>query len=90
MGTQVITVGEDVVAVVETSRQLRFKELKSLKGICETRMTIWRWEQLGLFPKRHRTPMGRIFWWEHEVDAWLANLECGGGNRFPEKKAGTG
>ena len=67
------------------SRQLSFKELGTEKGIRYSRMTVWRMMRDGQFPQSYRTPTGRVFWWEHDVDAHLAALECGGGTPPPEK-----
>jgi predicted DNA-binding transcriptional regulator AlpA len=72
------------------SRQLSFKELKSLKGVRYSRMTVWRGMRDGWFPQSHRTPTGRVFWWEHEIDAHKASLEPGGGKPPPEKKVAHG
>ncbi|MAI45639.1 MAG: AlpA family phage regulatory protein [Hyphomicrobiaceae bacterium TMED74] len=35
-------------------------------------MTIWRWQQQGLFPK-HISINGRNYWRQSEIIDWLAN-----------------
>ena len=74
---------------MRTSRQLSFKELKSEKGIRYSRMTVWRMIRDKQFPQSYRTPTKRVFWWEHEIDAYLATLERGGGSPIPEKKTAS-
>ena len=71
------------------SRQLRFKDLWTEKGISYSRMTVWRMMRDGQFPQSLSTPTGRVFWWEHEIDEHLAKLERGGGSPIPEKKTAS-
>jgi len=71
----------------KVSRQLSFNELKTLKGIRASRQTIWRWVRDGRFPQPHETGTGHIWWWEHEVDEYLAALQRGKGRKPPEKAA---
>lgn len=35
------------------------------------RVTLWRWERDGLFPKRIQIGPRAIGWYEDEVDAWV-------------------
>jgi len=73
------------------NRQLTFKELRTLKGIRASKMTIWRWMKAKTFPQSYRTPGGTLFWKEQEIDAWLAKLQHGKGWTPPRqrmKKAG--
>ena len=41
--------------------------------------TIWRWMREGYFPRSRRinspnSKSVRVAWYEHEVEAWIANL----------------
>jgi predicted DNA-binding transcriptional regulator AlpA len=52
------------------SRLLTFNELKTLKGIDDTRQNIHRLEKANKFPQRIK--MGaRVYWYEHEIDGYV-------------------
>jgi predicted DNA-binding transcriptional regulator AlpA len=51
-------------------RLLSRRELRRLVPVSD--MTIWRWEEAGLFP-RHLSICGRNFWRESEVRAFIDN-----------------
>ena len=60
-------------------------------NVRESRMTVWRRIQEGLFPKPF-VDHGRTYWWENEIDEYQAepaNLPRGCGNR-PACKAKEG
>lgn len=44
----------------------------SAKGINASRVTLWRWEKAGKFPKRVRISHLKVVWVEAEVDAYIA------------------
>jgi prophage regulatory protein len=52
---------------------LKFLEEKAVRELIGKpgRSTIWRWERLGLFPKRRKLGPNRVGWVEAEVEAWL-------------------
>ena len=52
------------------SRLLTFNELKTLKGIDDTRQNIHRLEKAGKFPKRIKIG-ARVYWYEHEIDEYV-------------------
>jgi predicted DNA-binding transcriptional regulator AlpA len=54
-------------------RLLSFSELKSLKGINDTRQTIWRKVKAKTFPKPVKHGQ-RNAWVEEEVDAYIDAL----------------
>ena len=59
----------------QISRLLTYTQLKTLKGISFSRQHIDRLEKDGKFPHRFQLSPGksaRKFWWEHEIDKWLA------------------
>jgi predicted DNA-binding transcriptional regulator AlpA len=51
------------------SRILREREVKHVTGL--SRVTRWRLERRGLFPKKVRLTEGCIGWQEAEIMAWL-------------------
>jgi prophage regulatory protein len=42
------------------------------KGITASKVTLWRWERAGRFPKRVVLSHQKIAWLESEVDAHIA------------------
>jgi prophage regulatory protein len=53
-------------------RLLTRKELRSEKGIPYTRVSLWRLERLGRFPKHINLSPTTVAWVESEIDAWIA------------------
>lgn len=51
------------------TQYIRFSEIKKLIGI--SRSTIWRLEQKGKFPKRHKISPIEIAWLSNEVEDWI-------------------
>ena len=51
---------------------LSFSELKSQKGIGYSRVSLWRMERNGKFPKRVPIGPSRHGWLETEIDDWIA------------------
>ena len=71
-----------------TGRRLTFRDLQKQKGIRESRMTIWRRMRDKEFPQSF-VDHGRCFWWEDEIDLYLAGLTKlprGPGRTPPPKK----
>lgn len=50
---------------------LTFDDLITAIGIKVSKTTIWRWERLGLFPRRVRLAGCMVAWKRSEVLAWL-------------------
>ncbi|QIE97533.1 AlpA family phage regulatory protein [Pantoea stewartii] len=52
-------------------------ELLTTKQVCAittlSRMTIWRYEQAGLFPSRIQLGIQRVAWRKADVENWLAS-----------------
>lgn len=53
------------------TRILRDSEVS--KRVPVHKVTRYRWEQKGLFPRRVRLGPNSVGWYEHEVEAWLAS-----------------
>lgn len=53
-------------------RILRLPEVLAITGLSPA--TIWRRERDGTFPRRVRVSPGRVGWFAHEVEAYLAGL----------------
>lgn len=51
---------------------LRAKAVSEMTGL--SRVTIWRWERNGEFPKRIRLGANSVGWIQSEVVAWVENL----------------
>lgn len=51
-------------------RFLRWLEVQKRTGGA-SRVTIWRWERKGLFPKRRKIGPNMVGWPEDEIDAWV-------------------
>ncbi len=45
-------------------------DVRKRYGIRRSRMTFWRWEKKGYFPKRMKLN-SRVWYWVVEVEAWL-------------------
>ena len=60
-----------------TERPLRLlSKVQVLDRVGVTYTTIWTWMRQGIFPRSIRLSDGkcpRVAWYEHEVEAWLAN-----------------
>ena len=54
---------------------LRTPEILSLTGL--SRVTLWRKEREGTFPKRVQLGANSIGWKSDEIDAWLESLPRG-------------
>ena len=52
------------------TRILKWKDLAPIVGC--SRVTIWRMEKSGQFPKRIRISSHLVGWLEHEAEEWLA------------------
>ena len=52
------------------TRIVKWKDLAPIVGC--SRVTIWRMEKAGDFPKRISICAQMVGWLEHEVEAWLA------------------
>lgn len=52
---------------------LRFAEVSKRTGL--SRSAIWNYEKAGNFPTRIVLSSRAVAWYEHEIDAWLANLK---------------
>ena len=55
--------------MLRETKILRWAELQSVLGL--SRMTIYRMEKAGEFPKRIQIGSSSVGWLEHEVKAWL-------------------
>jgi prophage regulatory protein len=53
----------------ENMRMLSTKHVMDLTGL--SRVTIWRYEQAGIFPKRRQLGPRRVGWIESEVLNWM-------------------
>ena len=51
---------------------LPIKEVTNLTGL--SRVTIWRMEHKGMFPKRIALSPRRVGWRENEINEWLESL----------------
>ncbi|GLR91312.1 helix-turn-helix transcriptional regulator [Bradyrhizobium iriomotense] len=43
------------------------------RGVGASKVTLWRWERAGRFPRRVALSSQRVAWVESEIDAWLAD-----------------
>jgi prophage regulatory protein len=50
---------------------LTFEDLKPAKGIAYSKVSLWRLEKRGEFPKRIPLGRSRYGWADHEIDAWI-------------------
>ncbi|MDO8956990.1 MAG: AlpA family phage regulatory protein [Deltaproteobacteria bacterium] len=65
----------------EAERILRKPELFNRIPVSDP--TIWRWEKLGLFPRRIQLGGNSVGWIASEVDSWLAEKAAArGGERL--------
>lgn len=48
-------------------------ESLAAKGIVASKVTLWRWERAGKFPKRVALSHQKIAWVASEIDAYLTN-----------------
>lgn len=51
---------------------LTVKEVEARTGL--TRVTLWRMEREGQFPRRRRVTTRNVRWIDAEVDEWIENL----------------
>lgn len=54
------------------TRRVTVKELVERLGV--SRSTLWRWEQQGRLPPKHRFGPNTVGWLETEIEAW--SEEC--------------
>ncbi len=55
-------------------RLVRSSEVVKKVGL--SRVTIWRMEREGTFPKRRQIGPGSVGWLEHEVDEWIKSRKA--------------
>ena len=60
---------EETSATNAVTRILREPEVRRLTGV--SRITRWRWEREGQFPKRLQLSTNVVGWREDEVLAWI-------------------
>jgi prophage regulatory protein len=53
---------------------ITLKDLRNHYGIDKSRVSIWRWENAGRFPKRVYANKTSIYWKKSEVDGWLEQI----------------
>ena len=58
-------------------RLIRWPEVKVLTGI--SRVTAWRMEKNGKFPRRRKLGENSVAWIASEVEAWLESRQVVGG-----------
>ena len=56
----------------KTDQILREPEVSKISGL--SRVTRWRLERAGQFPRRVKLSAGRVGWRRSEVERWMANL----------------
>ncbi len=61
--------------VHSSGRYLREPEVLDRVGV--SWITLRRWEQLGIFPKRHKIGPRIVAWSEVEIDEWFAKKAAG-------------
>ena len=72
-------------------RFLRLKEVVGATGL--SRMTIWRLERSGEFPRRRRLGPRSVAWLQSDVEQWIEsrpvtiNRHCVGDNRLEQTGA---
>ena len=59
----------------EPDRIIRSDELVTTTGL--SRVTIWRLEQIGEFPKRRKLSAAAVGWKSSEIAAWIESREVG-------------
>jgi predicted DNA-binding transcriptional regulator AlpA len=54
---------------------MKFVPFENLRefGITVSKVSIWRWERAGQFPKRVQVSPGRHAWVESEVRQWVSD-----------------
>jgi prophage regulatory protein len=61
---------------------VRETECKALTGL--SRVTRWRMEQVGNFPKRRQISPGTVGWLLSDIQQWLkSRVQLGGGHAYP-------
>lgn len=60
---------------------IRFPDVAKRTAL--SRVTIWRLEREGRFPKRVQLGTNSVAWVEAEVDEWIAGLPRSGGRPAP-------
>lgn len=68
-----------------TDRLVYFSQLKPEFNITYSRMSLWRLEREGRFPKRIILGGGRICWSEHEIRRYIEDAKA---RRLIEEKVG--
>jgi len=61
------------VQMQKNYRLVSKKELKTIYGIPYSFQHIARLEKAGLFPKRIQLGAGRVAWYAHEIEEWIAS-----------------
>jgi predicted DNA-binding transcriptional regulator AlpA len=51
---------------------LKVREVEAMTGL--QRVTIWRLEQKGLFPRRRQATPKSVRWIEQEIETWIESL----------------
>ena len=57
--------------MLRDTKFLRWADLQPVLGL--SRMTVYRMEKAGTFPKRIQINSGSVGWLENEVEVWLAD-----------------
>lgn len=55
--------------VVNKNVVVRPRDIQAAVGL--SRVTVWRLEKNGQFPKRRKLSAGAVGWLQSEIDAWL-------------------
>lgn len=62
--------------LAKSDRLLRAAEVCDLLSV--SRVTLWRWERAGNFPKRRKIGPNTVGWLKSEVETWLAERPVSG------------
>jgi predicted DNA-binding transcriptional regulator AlpA len=73
---------------MKNKKLITFDQLRSEYGITDSRSTLDRKMKQGLFPQCVRTSNGRIAWYAHEIEEYLAKLERGNADNFRARNEG--
>jgi prophage regulatory protein len=75
---------QGVEQFLETQTTTAGKRVLSLQVVLErvpvSRVTLWRMERAGQFPRRLQISPNRVGWLEADVDAWLEERKVSNGN----------
>lgn len=64
-----------------------FGEIAEIWNPGITKVTIWRHEKAGLFPRRVRLSTRRVVWRRTELEEWLADPEAWAAAHKPKAEA---